>query len=185
VGISFIVRENKLHTRPMALVTNASEFGDLDLTAFQDPFIVEYVDVSTADGYFRKARAVVVGEKFATFRHLIVSPRWEVRRGDRIENDNTKVEEQNFFENSIHLLDLFIAAAKKLGTPTVSFDFSMLPDGQTINGLPFVLWEANPFSCIWADDNERNRERYLHHLPIVDSIFLAQLELYLTAAKLA
>jgi hypothetical protein len=98
----------------------------------------EYIDVRDADGYYRKYRYVMAGAR-GVARHLIVSPKWEVRPADRVKTPATRAEELAFVNGPFPHQPLFDAARRALEFEIAAFDFSYDAAGQ------LIVWEVNPF----------------------------------------
>jgi hypothetical protein len=99
---------------------------------------VEYLDVRSADGLYRKYRYLMAGSRGAP-RHLIVSPRWEVRPADRVRTPSTRDEELAFVESPCPHHARFDAARQALEFEIVAFDYSYDVKGS------LVVWEGNPY----------------------------------------
>jgi hypothetical protein len=78
-GFAFpvIAREDRRHGGPMHLCQNEQELASVPWHALLEPVVVEYRDVQSPDGWFRKWRYLVAGESGAP-RHLVPA-RWVVR----------------------------------------------------------------------------------------------------------
>jgi hypothetical protein len=100
----------------------------------QDWVATEYIDVRSADGYYRKYRYVLFGER-GVCRHLIVSSDWEVRPKDRVLTDETIAEELRFVGAHCAEHDILDAGRRELEFDIAAFD----SNGE------IVVWEANPF----------------------------------------
>jgi hypothetical protein len=98
----------------------------------------EYVDVRSPDGFYRKYRYVMAGSR-GVARHLIVSPKWEVRPVDRVRTAATREEELAFVGSDCPHQALFDAARRALEFEIAAFDFSFDSAGQ------LVVWEVNPY----------------------------------------
>jgi hypothetical protein len=98
----------------------------------------EYIDVRDADGSYRKYRYVMAGAR-GVARHLIVSPKWEVRPADRIKTPATRDEELAFVDTPFPHQSVFDAARRALEFEIAAFDFSYDAAGQ------LIVWEVNPF----------------------------------------
>jgi hypothetical protein len=101
----------------------------------------EYVDVRSADGWYRKCRYFMAGSRGSP-RHLIVSPNWEVRPANRVRTKATREEELAFVTAACPHHALFDAARLALEFEIAAFDYSYDANG----GL--VVWEVNPYPDI-------------------------------------
>ncbi len=98
----------------------------------------EYIDTQSADGYFRKYRYILFGERGVS-RHLIVSDDWEVRPRDRVLTDETIAEELDFVGSACVLHDILDRARRELEFDIAAFDYSFDPSGE------MIVWEVNPY----------------------------------------
>jgi len=98
----------------------------------------EYIDVASADGYYRKYRYVLFGER-GVCRHLIVSPNWEVRPKDRVITAETIAEELEFVNGACEAHDVLDSARRELGFDIAAFDYSFDASGE------MIVWEVNPY----------------------------------------
>ncbi|PKQ16485.1 MAG: hypothetical protein CVT67_04970 [Actinobacteria bacterium HGW-Actinobacteria-7] len=98
----------------------------------------EYLDVQGADGYFRKYRYVLFGER-GVCRHLIVSADWEVRPKDRVLTDTTIAEELSFVGAPCAVHDVLDRARRELEFDIAAFDYSFDTKGE------LIVWEVNPY----------------------------------------
>ena len=72
-------------------------------------------------------------------RHLIVSPKWEVRPADRIRTVATQQEELAFVRSPCPHHELFDAARRSLDFEIAAFDYSYDSNQE------LIVWEVNPF----------------------------------------
>jgi hypothetical protein len=141
LALPMLVRMRWGHGAEMRLLETEAAFADWWRTARTDPaawVAGEYIDVRDADGYYRKYRYVMAGAR-GVARHLIVSPKWEVRPADRIRTPETRAEELAFVDGPFPQQPLFDAARRALEFEIAAFDFSYDRGGQ------LIVWEVNPF----------------------------------------
>jgi hypothetical protein len=139
--LPMLVRVRWGHGAEMRLLETEEAFADWWRAARTDPgawVAGEYIDVRDADGYYRKFRYVMAGTH-GVARHLIVSPKWEVRPADRIRTPATRAEELAFVDGACRHDALFDAARRALEFEIAAFDFSYDAAGQ------LIVWEVNPF----------------------------------------
>ncbi len=141
LALPMLVRVRWGHGAEMRLLETEAAFADWWRTARTDPaawVAGEFVDVRDEDGYYRKYRYVMAGAR-GVARHLIVSPKWEVRPVDRIKTPATRAEELAFVDGPFAQHALFDAARRALEFEIAAFDFSYDATGQ------LIVWEVNPF----------------------------------------
>jgi hypothetical protein len=141
LALPMLVRMRWGHGAEMRLLETEAAFAEWWRTVGTQPaewVAGEYIDVRDADGYYRKYRYVMAGAR-GVARHLIVSPKWEVRPADRIKTPATRAEELAFVENPFAHQLLFDAARRALEFDIAAFDFSYDASGQ------LIVWEVNPF----------------------------------------
>jgi len=98
----------------------------------------EFIEVRSPDGYYRKYRYVMAGNR-GLRRHLNISPRWEVRPRDRIQEDFARAEELEFIRGPCTEHEALDAARRALEFDVAACDYSYDPEGR------LVVWELNPF----------------------------------------
>lgn len=97
---------------------------------------VEYIDTRSTDGYFRKYRSYVVGERVIAC-HLMHGRDWMVNFDTLESTEATRAEHKRFVIDGEPRADLMRAAATALGAEIVGLDYSIMPDGR------YIFWEAN------------------------------------------
>ncbi|MGH9137841.1 MAG: hypothetical protein ACRD0G_12450 [Acidimicrobiales bacterium] len=101
----FLVREAGTHgSTKLELVSTEADLPRLDRFAFDGRafYLIEFVDYRSADGLYRKYRAVVIGGRLF-LRHLITSDSWKVhsrsRRGVMAQSTELRDEEVRALES--------------------------------------------------------------------------------------
>ena len=139
--LPMLVRRPWGHTVDMRRLDTAADFNAWWAEARSDPaawVAVEFVDVRSADGFYRKYRYFLAGSRGVP-RHLIVSPKWEVRPADRIRTATTQQEELAFVGSPCPHHELFDAARRSLDFEIAAFDYSYDSNQE------LIVWEVNPF----------------------------------------
>ncbi len=164
-GFAFpvIAREDRHHGGPMHLCHDEQELANVPWQALRNPVVVEYRDVRSADGLFRKWRYVVAGESGAP-RHLVISRRWVVKAQRRVDDDAVIREELAYtaLREDPHQ-GVLVRAAKTLGLDVVAFDYACTQNGE------LVVFEPNPFATLWAAFNAD--ARYSYQRPCVERLY--------------
>ena len=145
-GFAFpvIAREDRRHGGPMRLCRDEQELANVRWNELHEPVVVEYRDVRSQDGRFRKWRYVVAGEGGAP-RHLVISRRWVVKAQRRVRTQ-AAIDEELAYTSSREdpNREILVRAAKALGLDVVAFDYARTRDGE------LVVFEPNPFATLWA-----------------------------------
>jgi hypothetical protein len=177
-GFAFpvIAREDRWHGGPMHLCRDQQELANVPWHALREPVVVEYRDVRSADGRFRKWRYVVAGESGAP-RHLVISRRWVVKAQRRVQDDAVIREELAYTRSreDPHQAVL-VRGAKALGLDVVAFDYARTRDGE------LVVFEPNPFATLWAAFNHDTR--YDYQRPCVERLYATLTAFWLERAGL-
>lgn len=164
-GLRFpvIAREDRKHGGPMHLCRDEAELARVPWATLRHPVLVEWRDVRSADGLFRKWRYVVAGEGGAP-RHLVVSRDWVVKAEGRVEDAAARAEELAYTSapDDPHR-ELLARGARALGLEVVAFDYARTRDGE------LVVFEPNPFAVLWAPFNDAPRYRYQR--PCVERLY--------------
>lgn len=177
-GFAFpvIAREDRRHGGPMHLCRDEQELANIPWHALHEPVVVEYRDVQSADGWFRKWRYVVAGESGAP-RHLVISRKWVVKAQRRVRDEAVMREELAY---TGALADphqgILVRAAKALGLDVVAFDYARTRDGE------LVVFEPNPFATLWASFNAD--ARYDYQRPCVERLYATLCAFWLERAGL-
>ena len=145
------------------LVRVAGSHGGLDMVRVDGPdgieqistlkrdgrslYATEFRDFKSADGFYRKARIVVVEDR-VFLRHFVVGKQWLLHTDDRAED--TEREERAMFaafdaEWVPRLQPVFGEIANRLDLDFFGVDCHLTPDGQVL------LFEAN--SCMYILNN--------------------------------
>lgn len=169
----FIVRDDSGHGRAVVLVEQRSDLDKIQFDRMRRPIAVEWVDVSAADGLFRKCRFVVAG-RVGVRRHLIVSRNWEVRAAKRVASAATRVEELDYLEAPAAEHELLERARRCLELDWAAFDYSFDAQGEPI------IWETNSYPDLSFPP--RPEFKYTH--PYVDRSLAAMTHMYLTMASI-
>ena len=177
-GFAFpvIVREDRHHGGPMRLCRDEQELANVPWDALRHPVVVEYHDVRSADGRFRKWRYVVAGDHGAP-RHLVVSRRWVVKAQRRVKDSAVIAEELAYTslrEDPNHAL--LVRGARALGLDVVAFDYARTQAGE------LVVFEPNPFATLWASFNAD--ARYDYQRPCVERLYATLCAFWLERAKI-
>jgi glutathione synthase/RimK-type ligase-like ATP-grasp enzyme len=103
-------------------------------------YLTEFVDYADPDGFYRKMRIAVVGDRYFV-RHRVRGDRWKVHVADR--NPASVAEETAFLEafdrDTRPVIDTAIAAIRqRIGLDYFGIDCNLRPDGS------LLVFEANP-----------------------------------------
>jgi hypothetical protein len=164
-GLAFpvIAREDRRHGGPMRLCRDEQELANVRWDELHEPVVVEYRDVRSADGRFRKWRYFVAGESGAP-RHLVISRRWVVKAQRRVA-DAAAIDEELAYTSSRDdpHREILVRAAQALGLDVVAFDYALTQAGE------LVVFEPNPFATLWAPFNAA--ARYDYQRPCVERLY--------------
>ena len=164
-GFAFpvIAREDRRHGGPMHLCRDEQELANVPWHALHEPVVVEYRDVQSSDGRYRKWRYVVAGESGAP-RHLVISRRWVVKAQRRVKDEAVIREELAYTSarQDPHQ-EILVRAAKALGLDVVAFDYALTRAGE------LVVFEPNPFATLWASFNAD--ARYAYQRPCAERLY--------------
>jgi hypothetical protein len=141
LGLPIIVRKSWGHIGPMLRLDSKADVAkwiEQQGAALDEWVAAEYIEVRDPDGYYRKYRYILFGDRGVT-RHLIVSAEWEVRPKGRILTDDTIAEELAFVGAPCDKHDMFNAARMKLEFDIAAFDYSFDESGD------MIVWEVNPY----------------------------------------
>jgi hypothetical protein len=141
LSLPVLVRRRWGHAAPMHLLESAGAVAEWVKSEGGNPagwVAAEFVDVRDADGYRRKYRYLMFGDRGLS-RHLIVSPGWEVRPKDRVLTEETIAEELRFVGAPCAHHARLDAARRLLEFDIAAFDYSLDPAGN------LVVWEVNPY----------------------------------------
>ena len=149
--VPFVVRRDWGHLVPMHLCrTNAEVAACLDKARSSgDSYVAsEFIETVSPDGLYRKYRYLMFGASGHS-RHLIASPKWEVRPQERAIAEALRKEELEYVNSPCELHDVLNAARSALEFDIAAFDYSYTVDGQP------VVWEVNPFPDLSIPSEER------------------------------
>jgi hypothetical protein len=171
--LPLIIRDDCGHGKAVMRVTQPGDLEKIHFDRMRRPIAAEWVDVSGADGLFRKCRFVVAGG-VGVRRHLIVSRHWEVRAARRVSSAATRQEELDYLNAPACEHALFDRARRCLDLQWAAFDYSFDSRGEPI------VWETNSYPNL-SFPTEREF-RFTH--PYVERSLAAMTHMYLTAAGL-
>jgi hypothetical protein len=174
LNLPLIVRDDCDHGKEIVLVKHPSDLEKIPFDRMRRPVAAEWVDVSAADGLFRKCRFVVAGT-VGVRRHLIVSQHWEVRAARRVANAATRREELDYLKAPAPEHGLFERARRCLDLQWAAFDYSFDSQGE------LIVWETNSYPVL-SFPPEREFS-YTH--PYVERSLAAITHMYLTTAGLS
>jgi hypothetical protein len=158
-----IAREDRRHGGPMRLCHDEQELANVRWDELHEPVVVEYRDVKSQDGRYRKWRYFVAGEDGAP-RHLVISRRWVVKAQRRVA-DAAAIDEELAYTSrreDPHRA-ILVRGAQALGLDVVAFDYGLTQSGE------LVVFEPNPFATLWAPFNVDSR--YDYQRPCVERLY--------------
>ena len=151
----------------MALVRNEDELHKLESFAFdgRDFFAIEFVDFRSEDGYYRKARIMVIdGEAYV--RHLIISDSWKVHAESRaiLMNDHAALrqEEEALVTNPPAYIKTFCKEMHKI----LKLDFFGIDCNIRVDDS-LLIFEIN--TCMNTSFSTKNKEAYETYKYLVES----------------
>lgn len=97
---------------------------------------IEFIETRFPDGYYRKRRCIVVGNRVIPRQHML-SRTWKVKLGSAEANPLSVAEDRAFLAGGEPRAALISRAARSLGCDILAIDYSPAPDGS------YVFWEAN------------------------------------------
>lgn len=175
LSFPFLLREDRDHSGEIVRIDDGAALAGTPLARFAHPLAMEYVDVRSPDGLYRKYRYVLVGATGVP-RHLIVSEHWLVRARDRVRRPAVLREEIAYLDARDPNHDLLRRAQQALGLEVVAFDYSYDRQGR------LVVWEPNPFANLWQDFNRD--PYYVYQEPYLARIYDVMLRHYLRRSTL-
>lgn len=161
INFPFLMRPCGSHqSEGLQLIKSKNDLNKLHKYAFDggDYYITEFIDNKHADGFYKKARLVIIeGELFA--RHYISYPSWLVEGKIHFDympqNEDTKIIEKNFLENFKEILgtkvigDLF-KIYEEIGLNFLAFDVDIMPNKK------LLIFEINLAQNIFLDIDMKN-----------------------------
>lgn len=158
-----IIREDLTHGGGRNdLIEQPEQLRRVDWSQFECPVALEFIDVRSPDGLYRKYRYVLFGGRGIP-RHLILSRDWFVHAEKRIEGKDALAEELEYLNRDDPHHEALDRARRALRLDIVAFDYSIDRDGR------LVVWEPNPTPTLWAPFNEDPRFDYQR--PQMDRIY--------------
>ncbi|MHC4550140.1 MAG: ATP-grasp domain-containing protein [Planctomycetota bacterium] len=157
-----VLRSDVEHTGRVHRFDTPAELKAFDTAQLCDPVASPFVETRCADGWYRKYRYFLVGDRGSP-RHLQISRDWLVRMDQRDLRRAHVEEELAYMAGEEPHHDLLNRARGALGLDFVCFDFSPRPAGG------IVIWEANPFPVFvgqWPYP-----KKFLYHVPVLTRIF--------------
>ena len=97
---------------------------------------IEFVETQFPDGFYRKRRSIVVGDRIIPRQHMLCSD-WKVKLNSAEASELAIAENRRFLAEGEARGALVGRAAKALGCDILAIDYSPAPDGS------YVFWEAN------------------------------------------
>jgi hypothetical protein len=97
---------------------------------------IEYVETRFPDGFYRKRRCIVVGDRLIPRQHMLARG-WKVKLSSAEANGLSIAEDRAFLAEGEMQTELVGRAAGALGCDILALDYSPSPDGS------YVFWEAN------------------------------------------
>lgn len=177
-GFAFpvIAREDRRHGGPMHLCRDEQELANVRWHDLDAPVVVEYHDVRSPDGRFRKWRYLVAGDGGAP-RHLVISRRWVVKAERRVD-DAAAIDEELAYTRSPDdpNREILVRGARALGLDVVAFDYARTPEGE------LIVFEPNPVATLWAHFNAD--ARYDYQRPCVERLYATLCAYWLERAGL-
>jgi len=172
----FFIREDQRHGGSMSLICNYKDLGKFPWKNFLQPVAVEFIDIQSKDGYYRKYRYVMMGN-VGVPRHLVISGNWCTHADGRINTNPAREEELRYLQcisdpNHARLNQARMA----LGFDFVAFDYGYDQEGS------LVVWEPNPLPIFWNHYNEQTDCFY--QKPTIDRLYKALLSYYLQRANM-
>jgi glutathione synthase/RimK-type ligase-like ATP-grasp enzyme len=151
----------------MELINNEDELYKLESFAFdgRDFYVIEFVDFRSEDGYYRKARIMVIdGEAYV--RHMIIADSWKVHAESRsiLMNDHAALrqEEESFVTNPpAYIKTLCKQMHKVLKLDFFGMDCNIGADGS------LLVFELN--TCMNTSFSAKSKEAYETYKYLVES----------------
>lgn len=134
-----------------SLDTLAESLECFAFTGKNEFYLIEYVDYKSNDGYYRKARYWVVGDKVIP-RHLVIATSWnisyDIKKEMMYHKQELQDEEKNFMEGD-HQENIkkCLAIKKSLGLDYFGIDCNINEKGE------MLIFEATPCMALLEDKN--------------------------------
>ena len=114
-------------------------------------YMIEYIDYRSNDGYYRKARYWVVGEKVIP-RHMVIATSWnisyDIKKEMMYDKKELQDEEKNFMEGDHEEnIKKCLAIKEALGLDFFGIDCSINEKGE------MLVFEATPCMALLEDKN--------------------------------
>ena len=176
LSLPFFIREDRIPGGPITFISEPDDLRKVAWNTFENPVAVEYIETRCADGNYRKYRYVFMGNAGVP-RHLVIAKDWCVHAEARLLNPQTIEEEMNYtnLPSDLHH-EILNNARKLLGMDMVAFDYSYDTEGR------LVIWEPNPFPCLWVDYNTQNTP---YQIPLMNRLYQTFLQFFFDAGKLS
>lgn len=136
-----LIREDYGHCRPIFRIESEEDLQRVPLEELNTPLVVEFIDVQSSDGLYRKYRYFTAGE-IGVPHHLQVKDHWLTKGSNQVINRMTCEEEYAFTSRPDRHHEQFQRARAALDIDMVAFDYGYTPSGE------MVVWEANPYPLI-------------------------------------
>lgn len=144
----FIIRGDIGHGSTTYLIRQPSELKGVAWKKLNHPVAIEFINVISSDGYYRKYRMMVIGE-ICLPRHLLISKDWNIHLRQRTLEAWALKEEREFLEKPHEKISQQLVKARRLlGFDIVAFDYGIDQNGE------MIIWEPNPFPLFWISRNE-------------------------------
>ncbi len=165
ISFPFLFRPTVDHGKNSLLkIDSLDEISKLECFAFDGEksyYITEFIDFASVDGFYRKMRFLVIGEKVIP-RHLMVSSSWQIH------SDHSAVSEEEIaFLSHVEasVVKRCLAIKQSFGLDYIGIDCAMDREGN------LVIFEANAHSMIGNGKND------VHHQKVLRDIEVALVEL--------
>lgn len=151
----------------MELIENENNLHKLESFAFdgRDFYAIEFVDFKSSDGYYRKARIMVVdGEAYV--RHLIIADSWKVHAESRtvLMNDNASLRQEE--ESFVTHPPAYIKTLCKEMHDILKLDFFGMDCNIDADGS-LLIFEIN--TCMNTSFSTNNNEAYEQFMYLSES----------------
>lgn len=178
----FLFREAGSHGGiGLVLVEGPDQLRQLERYAFDGRsfYATEFVDFRSADGLYRKHRALVIGGRVHR-KHLIATDRWNIHAEDRVfmaDRPDLQAEEERWVHEGPLDEAPFAAIHDRLGLDFFGVDFGVLDDGR------LLIFEVN--ACARALQGGETESRIASHAEATAAIRRSFSDLLLERAGFA